>query len=107
MTLCLRCGKRIDRGSYCALCLGARERREQARKNREFGGSGGRWQTIRRQVFARQEGMCARCGRELQGQFEVDHVVPRAAGGGNELENLQALHVECHRAVTRTRERSK
>lgn len=102
---CLDCGVLIGHldGSHCGTCKARIERRLQAKRNAQFGGSGGRWQTLRKQAFERQEGRCARCGNELGTSFEVDHVVPRSAGGGSAPENLQALHRECHQAVTRAR----
>lgn len=84
-------------GSRCSACEAAYLGAIQARKNAEFGGSGGRWQTIRREVYARQEGRCAKCGNELGTSFEVDHVRPRALGGQSVPENLQALCPKpCH-----------
>ncbi|WP_247360100.1 HNH endonuclease signature motif containing protein [Ralstonia pseudosolanacearum] len=37
---------------------------------------------------------------------EVDHIVPKARGGTDDDDNLQAINVECHRAKT-VRERRK
>lgn len=36
-------------------------------------------------------------GWPLGERFEVDHIVPVAAGGSSDPENLRALHQECHR----------
>jgi hypothetical protein len=49
------------------------------------------WQEIVRQVEDRAGGRCEYCRmhQSLQGAtFHVEHVVPRAAGGSSELENL-------------------
>lgn len=43
-------------------------------------------------------GRCARCGAPAS---EVDHVVPLARGGGNEVANMRPLCAPCHRAATR------
>jgi 5-methylcytosine-specific restriction endonuclease McrA len=41
---------------------------------------------------------CTKCGMTLApGMWDVDHVVPVAEGGGNDLDNLQALCTTCHR----------
>lgn len=32
--------------------------------------------------------------------WDVDHIVPLAVGGSNELENLRTLCIPCHRAIT-------
>ena len=52
-------------------------------------------------LFGNQRGVCNTpfCGRRLDFElFEVDHVVPRSKGGGNELANLQLLCAECNRS---------
>lgn len=52
------------------------------------------WEQLRAQVSLRDDDICAYCGVECTGipgddkQFTVDHVVPRIAGGKNELDNL-------------------
>ncbi|HEY8686838.1 MAG TPA: HNH endonuclease [Chloroflexota bacterium] len=45
-----------------------------------------------------QGGRCADCGRFLtdQDRLEVNHLVPCAAGGRDELRNLRLLHRHCH-----------
>lgn len=110
--LCAQCGVVINvrEGSLCASCGAAREAALQRRRNAEFGGSGGRWQTIRRQVLEAQGGCCKRCGHSLEGErFEVDHIIPRAefrrvgAPVSNSQANLQALCVPCHGVLTAAR----
>ena len=49
-------------------------------------------------LFGRQEGRCAGCQVEFLFRImEVDHVVPRARGGTDHLENLQLLCPNCNR----------
>ena len=49
-------------------------------------------------LFGRQEGQCAGCKVEFLFRImEVDHVVPRARGGTDHLENLQLLCPNCNR----------
>ena len=45
-----------------------------------------------------QGGQCASCGRFLtdQDRMEVDHLLPRAVGGRDDLPNLRLLHRHCH-----------
>jgi 5-methylcytosine-specific restriction protein A len=61
-------------------------------------GSGWRWQRLREQVLARDGGRCQLCGQPAQ---QVDHIVPRADGGSDALDNLRAVCGRCHRVVTR------
>lgn len=49
-----------------------------------------RWQVLKAAGFA-----CQRCGTDDE-PMHVDHIVPRARGGGNEDENLQALCYRCN-----------
>jgi 5-methylcytosine-specific restriction endonuclease McrA len=81
---------------------------------------------LREQVFARDQGVCARCGIDTEAlrqnkrkldyrarkQFEkdwggrrnlwdADHIVPVVAGGGEcGLANMRTLCLKCHREVT-------
>ncbi|OLB45872.1 MAG: group II intron reverse transcriptase/maturase [Ktedonobacter sp. 13_2_20CM_53_11] len=50
------------------------------------------------QLLKRQHGRCAWCELYFTSEdvLEVDHIVPKALGGGNALDNLQLLHRHCH-----------
>ncbi|MBG6082719.1 HNH endonuclease [Rubrivivax gelatinosus] len=52
----------------------------------------------RREVFAKSEGRCHYCGEELtlDGRWHVEHMMPRALGGADELGNLVAACVRCN-----------
>jgi 5-methylcytosine-specific restriction endonuclease McrA len=53
---------------------------------------------LRRQVVFRAGGRCEYCGLAQEGQeatFHVDHIVPRAAGGPTEADNLALACVSC------------
>jgi hypothetical protein len=52
-------------------------------------------------VLARQ-GRCARCDERLGPEtgLQYDHIIPLALGGADHIDNLQALHIDCHKAKT-------
>jgi 5-methylcytosine-specific restriction protein A len=57
-------------------------------------------EAIRRKVYARDHGICRRCGnRSLK--WEADHIVPLGDHGTNALSNFQTLCLKCHNRKTR------
>ena len=53
------------------------------------------------QLIERQGGVCPLCARFLPDTVDgihVDHRVPRAHGGGDGIDNLQAVHAACNLA---------
>ena len=60
--------------------------------------------SIRKDVYQQSSYTCALCGLEGKGEtheerikgFAIDHVLPHAAGGSSELENLQVLCRKCN-----------
>ena len=36
----------------------------------------------------------------VQDKLEIDHIIPRAQGGGNTYDNLQRLRAHCHHVKT-------
>ena len=55
----------------------------------------------RLEVAYKQRYRCARCREMLKPTFQVDHIVELAEGGKDEMQNLQAICVECHQEKTR------
>jgi 5-methylcytosine-specific restriction protein A len=51
-------------------------------------------------VIARDAGICQLCGKLVTGRGDVDHIVPKARGGTDAMENLQFVHVGCHSQKT-------
>ncbi len=49
---------------------------------------------VRRQVWKRAQSKCENCGSNYA--LQIDHKVPRAVGGSNELENLRLLCQSCN-----------
>jgi 5-methylcytosine-specific restriction protein A len=64
-------------------------------------GYGTAWDKLRLVVLKRDGYLCrcAECSSSGRVRLatEVDHIVPKAKGGSDALDNLQAIHRECHR----------
>ncbi|MGH8222270.1 MAG: HNH endonuclease [Woeseiaceae bacterium] len=70
----------------------------------------------RKEIFKKTNGRCHLCGRRIalknygeqdaRGAWEVDHSVPRAEGGSDNLNNLVPAHIECNRSKQDTSSRS-
>lgn len=76
-----------------------------SRTSRQSRGYGARWDRLRLQVLKRDRGLC-HCD-ECQGgkkritlATEVDHILPKAKGGTDDLDNLRAVAHECHVRIT-------
>ena len=54
--------------------------------------------TAKEKLFKEQNGKCKACDVEMRiVDFEVDHIIPKAKGGGNYYENYQLLCSSCNR----------
>ena len=53
----------------------------------------GEWKKQRQRVLKRDGYICAYCGQDAT---EVDHIIPRAKGGGHDLDNLVACCKPCN-----------
>ncbi|EAZ90329.1 group II intron reverse transcriptase/maturase [Crocosphaera chwakensis] len=54
-------------------------------------------------LLKKQKGKCNHCGLTFMpgDKIETDHITPTKAGGNNQRDNLQALHIHCHDIKTR------
>ena len=53
--------------------------------------------TIKEQLYKQQQSKCKACNTEFEiRNLEVDHIIPRAKGGGNYYENYQLLCSSCN-----------
>ena len=51
----------------------------------------------RRNLFARDRNMCQYCGKHFStAELSIDHVLPRAQGGGDSWENLVCACIKCN-----------
>ena len=74
------------------------------RGSRHERGYGTAWDKLRAEVLKRDAGLC-RCKHcKASGAVciatEVDHIVPKAQGGTDDMDNLQAINTECHARKT-------
>lgn len=44
-----------------------------------------------REVYRRQQGLCAFCGRQMNGRAETDHIKSRAHGRSDKMSNLRSV----------------
>lgn len=49
-------------------------------------------------IFDEQDGCCTYCEADLSNEYEVDHFIPIAQGGGNEPENIVLACMPCNRS---------
>lgn len=52
---------------------------------------------VKQEVYKRYGGKCAICGKSLEYNYTIDHIVPLGKGGTNRLENLRPTHSSCNR----------
>ena len=60
----------------------------------------GAWEALRQKALRRDNFRCVLC--QTPGRLEVDHIIPKAKGGTDNLTNLQTLCRGCHIQKTRT-----
>ncbi len=52
---------------------------------------------VRKYVFERDSDKCKGCGKnQLETQLTIDHIIPFARGGQNDMSNLQTLCCACN-----------
>ncbi len=75
-----------------------------SRESRHARGYGSEWDKLRLVILRRDNGICrcSECKRlgRIRVAHEVDHILPRAKGGTDAPENLQAINRDCHKAKT-------
>lgn len=48
------------------------------------------------EIIRRDEGRCGICGEPVMGPLHLDHILPLAAGGTHEPDNVQLAHPACN-----------
>jgi site-specific DNA-methyltransferase (adenine-specific) len=55
-------------------------------------------QSVKERLYKEQNGLCNACGNEFEiRNLEIDHIIPKAKGGGDYYENYQLLCGSCNR----------
>lgn len=65
-------------------------------------GYGHAWRKLREEILRRDDYLCVSCsksGRHVPAT-DVDHIINKASGGGDEASNLQSLCRKCHKQKT-------
>lgn len=75
---------------------------DAVRGNRHERGYGNAWTKRRDHILRRDCGLCQVCKRagRVTIATEVDHILPKAQGGTDDDENLQAICRACHQTKT-------
>lgn len=75
---------------------------DAVRGNRHQRGYDYAWEKLRERIMQRDTGLCQPCKRNghVTMATQVDHITPKAQGGGNDDANLQAICDPCHRDKT-------
>lgn len=73
-----------------------------ARTSRHARGYGTAWDKLRKRILTRDKYLCQACARKgrLTPANEVDHKKPKAKGGTDAEDNLEAICSPCHKAKT-------
>ncbi|ARR52145.1 hypothetical protein HY78_01055 [Rhizorhabdus wittichii DC-6] len=73
-----------------------------SRASRHDRGYGAAWDRARKRILERDKHLCQPCLTRgiVRSAPEVDHVTPKAEGGTNDDNNLQAICRDCHRQKT-------
>jgi 5-methylcytosine-specific restriction endonuclease McrA len=105
MAACVSCFQPYERWTRnnrgrCRACLRLYEREKRQRRGTTTQrGLGAEHQRLAKQVLS-EEQACWLCGglARPNDPLEVDHVIPRSAGGKTERSNLRAAHASCNRS---------
>ena len=61
--------------------------------------------SVRKYVYERDNFQCQSCGKKgTEIQLNIDHIIPLAKGGSNDLSNLQTLCYQCNQAKSAKRD---
>ena len=98
------CPVLIDQSGYCEKHKKKAWIRKEGKTTER--GYGAAWRKIRKLVIRRDSGLCQPCLKNNRvTEFNaIDHIIPKAKGGTDELSNLQCICNECHKQKTSTQD---
>ena len=94
------CPALVDKPGYCDKHKKkAWIRKEGTTTQRGYGAA---WRKTRELVIRRDLGLCQPCQRNnrVTAFNAIDHIIPKAKGGSDDLNNLQCICNECHKHKT-------
>ena len=68
-------------------------------------GYGSNWRRLRKLVLARDCYLCQLCMQPAGKSAHVDHIIAKAKGGSDEMDNLRTLCERCHNRKTAREDR--
>lgn len=94
----------VERGRCSVHQLPSTWEQSHRGKTAEQRGYGHAWKLKRKQILLRDQGICQPCIKSVPSRVsmatQVDHIVPKAHGGTDDDDNLQAICTACHAAKT-------
>lgn len=102
------CPKLVKSRSQKGYCDDHADKRSNWNKRPERTGSttergyGHAWRKLREVVLKRDNYLCVQCGKDgrLAEATDVDHILNKAKGGTDSIDNLQSLCDSCHKIKT-------
>ena len=103
------CKALVSPPGYCEAHLANKSgwSRTSTRSDNERG-YGWAWTKTRKRILLRDQGLCQPCleKNRIAIATEVDHILSKARGGGEDDSNLQAICKRCHQLKTHRESRS-
>lgn len=94
------CGALVSGGGHCPRHQAAAKKPSNfsKRQSRHERGYGYQWEKLRKVVLQRDAGLCQPCRTKgtLTPANIVDHIIPKAEGGFDDMDNLQVICRRCH-----------
>ena len=91
---CTRCGGILRENKTCKKCVSEYGKAYIKRTKRRA-----RFRVGVCQALYERDKSCCLCGKDfVEGDFEIDHVLPKSRGGSSEFDNLQLLCPTCNKS---------